>query len=133
MIGAENIVCKIAQMIKGCVGPILGIEDMHGIFNGLYMRYNKQIDSNCLREVLRMPLKFPGSSRWCSVNNTQHFEMLGTVEFAKEELLKCRRFVRDGVMRTMYEKRLDPLRQQLVNTIRSELDLMTQWGECSVK
>ena len=52
--------------------------------------------------------------------------MLDTVDVGKVELLKCRCFVRDGVIRTIYEEHLDPLKQQLVDATRSDLDLMTQ-------
>ena len=54
--------------------------------------------------------------------------MWDTVDVGRVELLKCRRFVRDLVIRTMYKDRLDPLKQPLVDTMRSELDLMTQRG-----
>ena len=37
-------------------------------------------------------------------------------------------FVWDGVIITMYEGHLDPLKQQLADAMRFELDLMTQWG-----
>ena len=55
--------------------------------------------------------------------------MLDTVDAGRVEMLKCRRIIRDGVI-TMYEERLDPLNQQLVEAMRSELDLMTQKGAC---
>ena len=87
------------------------------------------MDSKSLRDVLRlMQLGFLGSSRWCSVSSTQHFEMLDTVDVEGVESLKSRRFIRDGVRRTIYDEHLDPLKQQLINAIMSELDLMTQWG-----
>ena len=53
--------------------------------------------------------------------------MLETVDVGRVELLKCRRFVRDGLTRTVCEERLDSLKQQPVDAMRSGLDLMTQW------
>ena len=75
-----------------------------------------------------MQLGFLGSFRYDSGTSTQHFEMLDTVDIERVEMLKCRRFVRDGVIQTMYEERLGPLKQQLVDAMKSELELMTQWG-----
>ena len=52
--------------------------------------------------------------------------MLDIVDVGRVEMLKCRLFIRDGVIRTVSEERLDPLKQQLVDAMRSEFDLMTQ-------
>ena len=46
----------------------------------------------------------------------------------RDEWGNHRRYVRDGVIRSMYEERLDQLNQQLVDAMGPELDLMTQWG-----
>ena len=54
--------------------------------------------------------------------------MVDTVNVGRVEMLKCRHFIRDGVLRAMYEEHLDSLKQKLVDTMRSELNPMTQWG-----
>ena len=66
------------------------------------------------------------SFRWDSITSIQHYEMLDAVDVGRVEMLKRRRLVRDGVIQTTCEERLDPLNQQLVDVMRSELDLMTQ-------
>ena len=73
-----------------------------------------------------MQLGFLGCFRWDSVTSTQRFEMMDTVDVGRVEMLKCRRFVRDGEIQTMYEKRLNPLKHQLVDALRPTLDLKTQ-------
>ena len=86
----------------------------------VYMRYKKQMDSKSLREVLRlMQLGLLESSRWCSITRTQPSEMLDTIDVRRVE---------GGVIRTMYKDRLDPLKQQVVDAMRSTFDLMTQMG-----
>ena len=49
-----GIICKIVQNVNGYAGPTLGIEDIDGIFKGLYLRYKKQADSKSSGEVLRL-------------------------------------------------------------------------------
>ena len=111
-----DTVCKIVQKVYGYFGPTLGIENIDGIFKGLYSRYKKQVDSKSSREAVRlMQLGFLGSFRYDSGTSTQHFEMLDTVDIGIVEMLKCRRFVQDGVTQTMYDERVDTLKQQLVD------------------
>ena len=86
------------------------------------------MDSKSSREVVRLiQLEFVSSFRWDSATSTtQHFEMFDTVDVGSVEILKCRHFIRDGGIQTMYEERLDQLKRQLVDKMRSELELMAQ-------
>ena len=59
---------------------------------------------------------------------TQNFEVLDTVDNGTVETVKCGRFVRDGVIRTIYEERLHSLKWQSRDAMRSELVPITQWG-----
>ena len=57
---------------------------------------------------------------------TQHFEMLDTVDDERVELLKCWSSTRYGAIQTRSEGHLEPLQQQLVAVVGSELGPKTQ-------
>ena len=81
MIIVADTACKVIQKVNGYLDPTLGIEDIGGIFKGLYLRYKNQVNAKSSSEVLRfMHLGFLGSFRWNSATSTQHFEMMDTVD-----------------------------------------------------
>ena len=78
-----------------------------------------------------MQLRFLSSFRWCSDPSTEHFEILDTVDNEGENMLLINmllinRLVRGGVIFTRYQGRLEKLIPQLVDSMRLELDMMTQ-------
>ena len=75
-----------------------------------------------------MLLVFLGSFRRCSVNSTQHFKILGTIDSERGVRLQSYRLVTNGVISFYQKEHPEPLRERLAIAMRTEHDVMTQMG-----
>ena len=102
MTGVECTGRKIAQMVNDYLSTAIN----DGTIKVLSIPLVIALKAACIRrDMFRLgQLGFLGSSKWCSSTSTEHFEMLDTVKIGRVELVKCRRFIRDGLIRTMYKR-----------------------------
>ena len=132
-----NTISKVARMVYNYLDTTINDGTIEVLSDPLIIALQavckKQADSKSSREVLRlMQLGFLGSCKWDSSTSTQHFEMLDIIDDGRVELLKSRSSTRFGAVQTRSEENLEPLQQQLVAAMRSELKLMSQMGVFSV-